>query len=224
MSEILDEIFANQDTAYRDFHSKLVPGVEKLIGLRAPIAKKIAKKYANTATGKAFLNDLPHTYYEENLVHGYMLGYLKDGTRERLEAFLPYVDNWGVCDSMTTNLKNLFVDASDMLGFVKSCLKSEKTYTVRFGLVSLICYYIDREHIDFVLSEARKIKSEEYYIKMANAWLISMCLARQYERTLPTLQNEELDAWTHNKAIQKAIESYQVSPEQKNYLRSLKRK
>lgn len=224
MSEILDEILKNQDTSYRDFHSKLVPGITNLLGLRAPIAKKIAKKYANTSTGHAFLNSLPHTYYEENLVHGYMLGFLKSGAREALEAFLPYVDNWGVCDSMTSNLKNLFLDKSYMLSFVKACLKSDKTYTVRFGLVSLICYYIDSKHIDFVLSEARKIKSEEYYVKMANAWLVSMCIAKQYERALPILQNQDLDTWTHNKAIQKAIESYQVSPEQKNYLRSLKRK
>lgn len=222
MSIILDEIFANQDIEYRDFHSKLVPNVKNLIGLRGPIAKKIAKKYANTSIGNDFLNDLPHTYYEENLIHGYMLGFLKSNIEKHLACFLPHVDNWAVCDSMTSNLKPFFKDREGALSIVKSSLESKHTYTIRFGLVALLCYYIEPEYIDFVLSQSLRIKSEEYYVNMANAWLISICLVKQYDKTIKIIEQKSLDKWTHNKAIQKAIESYRITNEQKNYLRSLK--
>lgn len=222
MSIILDEIFANQDIAYRDFHSRLVPNVKNLIGLRGPVAKKIAKKYANTSTGKEFISTLPHTYYEENLIHGYMLGFLKSDIERSLTSFLPYVDNWAVCDSMTSNLKRFFKDREGALSIVKSSLASKHTYTIRFGIVALICYYVEPNYIDFVLREALKIKSNEYYINMANAWLISVCLVKQYDKTIKIIEQKALDKWTHNKAIQKAIESYRIDKEAKNYLRSLK--
>ncbi len=224
MSIILDEIFANQDIAYRDFHSRLVPTVKNLIGLRGPIAKKIAKKYANTNTGKDFLNELPHTYYEQNLVHGYMLGFLKSDIEKSLVDFLPYVDNWAVCDSMVSNLKPFFKDKEKALKVIRTSLASNHTYTLRFGLVALLCYYIEPQYIDFVLAEAQRVKSEEYYVKMANAWLISICLIKEYEKTIKIIEQNSLDVWTHNKAIQKATESYRIDNKTKNHLRSLKRK
>lgn len=227
MSEILDEILANQDPEYRDFHSRLVPTVNNLLGLRGPVAKQIAKKYANTNTGREFLADLPHTYYEENLVHGYMLGFLKtdtQGVQAYLEAFLPYVDNWAVCDSMTCALKRFFKNPDEVYGFVFKCLQSKHTYTVRFALVSLLSYYVNDSYINKILNIAAKITSEEYYIKMANAWLISVCIVKQYEKTVEFIKQGCLDVWTHNKAIQKATESYRIDSETKNYLRSLKRK
>jgi len=227
MSKILDEILANQDLAYRDFHSKLVPTVNNLLGLRGPVAKQIAKKYANTNTGRAFLADLPHTYYEENLVHGYMLGFLKtdtQGVQAYLEAFLPYVDNWAVCDSTVCALKNFFKNPDEVFDFVCKCVRSTQIYTVRFALVSLLCYYVNDSYINKILNIAAKITSEEYYIKMANAWLISVCIVKQYEKTVEFIKRGFLDIWTHNKAIQKAIESYRIDSETKNYLRSLKRK
>ena len=219
----MQKIFANQDTGYREFHSRLVPTVKNLIGLRAPIAKKIAKKYANTSTGQDFLNSLPHTYYEENLIHGYMLGFLKDDQETQLVKFLPYVDNWGVCDSMVSNLKQLFKSADQRLPLVKNMLKSEHDFTVRVALVLLLNYYIEPKYLDFVLQSALCVSREEYYVKMANAWLISVCLVKEYERTVKLLEKGLLDKWTHNKAIQKATESYRITNEQKNYLRSLKK-
>lgn len=222
MNIILDEIYQNQDIEYRAFHARLVPNVNNLIGLRGPIAKKIAKKYANTSTGTDFLNSLPHVYYEENLIHGYMLGFTKGDITSLLFAFLPYVDNWAVCDSMVGNLKAFFKCKEKAQEVVKIALASEHTYMVRFGLVALLSYYTNPEYIDFVLECALKISSEEYYIKMANAWLISVCLVKEYEKTIVLLKQKKLDKWTHNKSIQKAIESYRIDNKTKDYLRSLK--
>lgn len=222
---ILDEIILNSDEGYRAFHSRLVPRINNIIGLRGPKAKAIAKKYAGTPEGEAFLKALPHTYYDENLVHGYMLGFLNEATedlKKRVIDFLPYVDNWAVCDSMVCGLKRLFKEPYAVWDFVLSCLKSEKAYTVRFGIVSMLSYYINEDFIDIVIKENSKIKSEEYYVKMAVAWLFSVCLVKEYEKTIPVIENRLLDKWTHNKAIQKSIESYRITDERKQYLKSLK--
>lgn len=225
MDIILNEIKSNKDDSYKEFHSKLVPGIYNILGLRGPIAKQIAKKYANTDTGYQFLNDLPHSYYDENLVHGYMLGYLKgdiDTLKDHIVNFLTYIDNWAVCDSMVCGLKNFFKNPDDVADFIFSCLYSDKTYTVRFGIVSLLSYYTCDNYIDKVIEECLKIKSDEYYIKMAIAWLFSVCLAKQYNKTIKIIENKLLDKWTHNKAIQKSIESFRITKEQKEYLRTLK--
>ena len=225
MDKILEEIILKKDDTYKDFQSKLVPGVENILGLRGPLAKEIAKKYANTDTGKRFLKNLPHKYYDENLVHGYMLGFLKcdfENLQNYIEDFLPYIDNWAVCDSMVCGLKNYFKNTHTVSDFVFSCLKSEKTYTVRFGLVSLLVYYISDTYIDKIFEETLKIKSDEYYIKMGVAWLYSVCLVKNYEKTLPIIKNQLLDKWTHNKSIQKAKESFRITKEQKEYLNTLK--
>ena len=227
MRKILDEIILNKDDSYRAFHEKLVPTINNILGLRGPKAKEIAKKYANTDTGNEFLNSLPHTYYDENLVHGYMLGYLNADTealKSRIVDFLPYVDNWAVCDSMVCGLKRFFKDIDKVADFIFSCLKSDKIYTVRFGIVSLLSYYINDKYIDRVIESTVNINSEEYYIKMANAWLYSVMLVKKYEKTLSIIENKLLDRWTHNKAIQKSIESFRITNEQKDYLRTLRSK
>ena len=225
MNKILEEIILQKDETYKDFQSKLIPGIDNILGLRGPLAKVIAKKYANTDTGKTFLKSLPHTYYDENLVHGYMLGFLKCGLEELqgyINDFLPCVDNWAVCDSMVSGLKIYFKDIDKASDYVFACLKSEKTYTVRFGLVSLLCYYINDTYVDKIFEETLKIKSEEYYIKMAIAWLYSVCLVKCYEKTIPIIENKLLDKWTHNKSIQKARESFRITKEQKEYINTLK--
>ena len=225
MSKILEEIILNKDDGYKDFHAKLVPNVNNILGLRGPKAKEIAKKYANTDIGSDFFNSLPHTYYDENLVHGYMLGFLKtdmETLQKHLENFLPYVDNWAVCDSMVCGLKRYFKNIDRVSDFIFSCLNSDKVYTVRFGIVSLLSYYINDSYVDRIFKETVKIKTDEYYIKMAVAWLYSVCLVKEYEKTLPIIENKLLDKWTHNKSIQKAIESFRITKEQKDYLRTLK--
>ncbi|MGM9645840.1 MAG: DNA alkylation repair protein [Eubacteriales bacterium] len=223
---ILDEIIKNADPVYRDFNSKIVPNAKNMLGLRCPAAKKIAKKYANTDTGTAFLSSLPHEYHDENMVHGYMLGFLNKDmcTLEKaIDEFLPHIDNWAVCDTTCLSLKrNYFKNPDLVYEKVKEWAKSDKIYTVRFALVSLLSCYIEKNTVKEALDIALTIKSDEYYIKMAQAWLISVALVKCYEDTLPYITEQKFDKWVHNKGIQKALESYRISDEQKAYLRSLK--
>ena len=225
MDKILEEIILNTDTEYKDFQAKLIPNINNILGLRGPIAKSIAKRYANTKIGEEFLNTLPHTYYDENLVHGYMLGFLKcdnQALKKYIESFLPYVDNWAVCDSMVCGLIGYFKDTELVSSHIFNCLNSNNAYTVRFGLVSLLSYYVNDIYIDRIIEETLKIKSEEYYVKMAVAWLYSVCLVKQYEKTVKVIESKFLDKWIHNKAIQKSIESFRITDTQKEYLRTLK--
>ena len=229
MDKILKEIKNSAHPAYKEFHSRLIPTVhsDTVLGVRAPMAHKIAKRYANTDFGAQFLLSLPHSYYDENVVHAFMLGHLKCGTSElqsKIEAFLPYVDNWAVCDGLCAHLKHFFKSPKDGYPFVLQCAKSNSTYTARFGLVCLLDYYIDKEHIQDILSLCKSIKSDEYYVNMALAWLISFCLIKEYDSTLPLLSEKSLNKWVHNKAIQKACESYRISNDKKAYLRSLKQR
>lgn len=227
MDTILKEIIQCADPVYRDFQARLLPTVDKetVLGVRAPMAHKIAKKYANTATGTSFLNALPHKYYDENIVHAFMLGSLRCSHGElcaHIRAFLPHVDNWAVCDGLCAHLKNFFKSLSAPYPFVLECVKSDAAYTVRFGLVCLLNYYIDKEHTADILNICKSIKSGEYYVSMAVAWLLSFCLIKEYSLSLPLLQSRVLDKWVHNKAIQKACESHRISNGKKTYLRSLK--
>lgn len=227
MEMILKELIENADDAYKLFHQKLIPTIDGdlVLGVRAPIVQRLAKKYANTDTGASFLNALPHKYYDENVAHAFMLGKLKCGgteLQEKIEDFLPYVDNWAVCDGLCTHLKNFFKKPNDVYDFVLTCVNSDKAYTKRFGIVALLNYYIDSEHIGDILKLCKDIKSEEYYVNMAIAWLVSFCLIKEYEKTLPLIEEKSLDKWVHNKSIQKAIESYRIDGDKKEHLRSLK--
>ncbi len=227
METILNELMECADPTYRNFHARLIPTVDKslVLGVRAPMAQKIAKKYANTPVGESFLSSLPHKYYDENVVHAFMLGKIKCDCKElqaKITAFLPYIDNWAVCDGLCSHLKGFFKEPNEVYGFVLRCIKSECTYTVRFGLVCLLNYYIDSEHIKDILELCKTVKSDEYYVNMAVAWLISFCLIKEYDSSLPLIKAQCLDKWVHNKAIQKSIESYRLDENQKTYLRSLK--
>ena len=227
MDTILTELMAVADPKYKEFHARLIPTIDKdlVLGVRSPMAQMIAKKYAKADIADAFLSSLPHKYYDENVVHAFMLGRLRcdqAAMKEKIVAFLPYVDNWAVCDGLCAHLKHFFKYPNDVYDFVLECVNSDKVYTKRFGLVCLLSYYIDKEHIKDILSICKGIKSQEYYVNMAVAWLISFCLIKEYDSALPVILEKSLDRWVHNKAIQKACESYQISDEKKTYLRSLK--
>ena len=238
MNIILEEIFANRDAEYRVFSQKLLPNVspDKILGLRSPMAHSIAKKYANTKEGNDFLTSLPHTHYDENMVHAFILGRTKCSLEEMkllISRFLPYIDNWGVCDGLSSSLKSSFKSPELVYDFIIGLTKSNHPFTVRFGLVCLLNYYICKEHLEQILSICQKLSkrngcakispaSEDYYIDMAIAWLVSFCLIKEYESTIFVIENGLLSPWVHNKSIQKAIESYQISQEKKNHLRSLK--
>ncbi len=227
MSIIRDELFALADKEYRDFHSRLVPSIDKnkILGVRGPECKKIAKKHAGSELGERFMDTLPHEFYDEGIAHGYMLGYLKlpiGELEKRISALLPYMDNWAIVDSCVANLKSFFKSPDIVLDFVKETLKSSHEYTVRFGIVSLLCYYLTPKHAREAMALVSEIRSDKFYIKMAQAWFFATALTKQYEIALPYIQNRALDAWTHNKAIQKARESYRVPNDRKSYLNTLK--
>ena len=223
---IENEILSLSEHEYMLFSKKLIPNQDNILGLRAPRAKAIAKKYANTKEGENFLNSLPHKYHDENMVHAYMLGYLRCDyltLKGYVESFLPYLDNWAVCDSLCASIKKLFKEPVKSYDFLVGLLKSDKTYTVRFSLVCLLDYYINESYIDKLTYIVKEVKIGEYYINMALAWLISIMLVKEYDKTLPLLKGGALDLWVHNKSIQKARESYRLSPQKKEELRRLKR-
>ena len=206
---------------YREFSSKLMPtvGKSRVIGIRTPRLRKLAKKLENY---EFFLEDLPHQYYEENNLHAFLIEREKDFEKciERLDAFLPYIDNWATCDSMKP--KVLKKEPEKLLIHIKRWIKSADVYAVRYGINLLMSFYLDDGFDMQYLKLVADIKSEEYYINMMRAWYFATALAKRYEKTLPYIQNRELDAWTHNKTIQKAMESFRITPEQKSYLKTLK--
>lgn len=223
---ITEGLFQLQDKNYRMFHAKLIPNIsiEKIIGVRTPALRKYAKDTVKLPEVKMFLHELPHTYYEENNLHGEYLGlcYQKDIETYliELERFLPYVDNWATCDMLSPKIFKKHL--SRVYEKVKKWLKSEHTYIVRFAIVTLLGYYLDDAFEPEMLHLVASVESEEYYVKMAVAWYFSIALIKQYDAAIIYLLEAQLEPWVHNKAIQKAVESRRISPERKNYLRSLK--
>lgn len=225
MEKITKELLELRDESYFQFHKKLIPTIpeEKIIGVRTPALRTYAQKVAKYPEVNEFLQELPHTYYEENNLHGALLGLLYKDVEcylEELEKFLPYVDNWATCDMMGPKVfkKNLPL----VYEHVKKWIASSDTYTVRFGIVTLLGYFLEEAFESEMPDLVASVRSEEYYIKMAVAWYFSMALVKQYDATIPYLKKQVMPAWEHNKAIQKAIESYQIDAETKKYLRSLK--
>lgn len=215
-----------QDIKYRDFQSKLIPTVEyeTVIGVRTPELRKYAKQLAKTEGISEFLEDLPHQYFDENQLHAFLISEIKDYERclEEVERFLPYVDNWATCDQL---LPKVFKNhEKELLEDIRKWMVSDKTYTVRFSIGMLMKYFLDEHFKIEYPGMVAEIRSEEYYINMMIAWYFATALAKQYEAVLPFIENHRLDMWTHNKAIQKSVESYRIAKEQKEYLRSLKRK
>lgn len=206
---------------YREFSSKLMPTVEKskVIGIRTPLLRKFAKSLENY---EAFLTELPHKYFEENNLHAFLIEREKDFEKciEKLNVFLPYVDNWATCDSMKP--KVLKKEPEKLLEYIKIWLKSKDTYSVRYGINLLMSFYLDDNFKRDYLMLVADIKSDEYYINMMRAWYFATALAKQYKQTLPYIENKVLDKWTHNKTIQKATESLRITKEQKEYLKTLK--
>ena len=218
-------LFARQDTGYRDFHSKLVPTLDKdaIIGIRTPVLRAYAKELAKQDVS-AFLEDLPHRYYDENCLHAFLIEQIKDFDQcmAALERFLPYIDNWATCDLLSPKVFKKHPDA--VYAACLRWLESDYTYTVRFGVVTLMKWFLDADFRPELLEKAAALRTEEYYINMAVAWLFAEALAKQYDAALPYLLDHRLDPWTHNKAIQKAVESRRISDETKAYLKTLKRK
>lgn len=222
--EISEHLFELQDTEYRDFQSKLIPTVDAkcFIGVRTPDLRKYASALAKQEDITVFLNSLPHKYFDENQLHAFIISGMKDYDRciEELNRFLPYVDNWATCDQMSPKVfKKHRTELSDQ---IRVWIESDHTYTVRFGIGMLMEHYLDDDFATEYPETVAKIRSEEYYINMMIAWYFATALAKQYETILPFIEERRLDAWTHNKAIQKAVESNRITSEQKAYLKTLK--
>ena len=224
LRQVQEELFAMQDVGYRDFHAKLMPTVDKarVIGVRTPKLRAFAKEFGKTEEAKEFLKVLPHQYYEENNLHGLLIEQIKDYPTliRELNRFLPCIDNWATCDLLTVRVVKKHLDT--FTEEVERWLASDHTYTIRFGIGMLMRYYLE-EHFSLEYPEkVAKIRSKEYYVNMMRAWYFATALAKQYEAIFPFLEEKRLDAWTHNKTIQKAIESYRITQEQKAYLRTLR--
>ena len=222
--DIRKRLFELQDEKYRDFQKNLIPTVEpeSIIGVRTPELRKYAKQLVKEDKIDEFLNDLPHAYFDENQLQAFIVSEMKDYDRciEEVCRFLPFVDNWATCDQMSPKIFKKH--RTELLEHIREWIESKETYTVRFAIGMLMQYYLDEE-FDIVYPEMiAEIKTEEYYINMMIAWYFATALAKQYDNILPFLEDRKLDAWTHNKAIQKSIESYRIMPEQKAYLKSLK--
>lgn len=221
--EIRQRLFELRDEKYQSFQSKLIPNIpaETVIGVRTPVLRKLAKE-AYLSGAEDFLADLPHKYYEENQLHFFIIGYIKDydACIRRVEEFLPYVDNWAVCDQSA--FRQFEKHKKELLEKIRLWITSEHTYTVRFALNMLMRYYLDDDFDEEYPKMAAAVKNDDYYVKMMIAWYFATALAKQYDSIIPYIEQRRLDEWTHRKTIRKAIESYRITDEQKAYLRTLK--
>ena len=222
--EIRDELLGMRDEEYRDFMSWLIPNVdpETVIGIRTPALRELSRKLGKREDIGEFLGDLPHRYFEENQLHAFILSGIKDfGTCiDGVSRFLPYVDNWATCDQMSP--KVFGKNRPELLIRIRKWISSPHTYTVRFALGMLMEHFLDGDFDPAYPEMAVSVRSDEYYVNMMIAWYFATALAKQYDAVIPYIEERRLDRWTHNKAIQKSVESRRITPEQKEYLRSLR--
>lgn len=226
IQEIQERLLEQQDIEYRAFQAKLMPGIElsSIIGVRMPIVRKLAKEFAKREDIALFLQTLPHKYYDENNVHGCILADGKDyeQTIASIDAFLPYVNNWATCDMLKPKV---FAKHREQLGRdIDRWLASDAVYTKRFGIGMVMTHFLDEDFDADWMEKISDIRSQEYYINMMLAWFYATALAKQWESALPYLTEHRLSRWVHNKTIQKAIESYRISEEQKALLREIRLK
>ena len=224
MDSIKEKLFKLQDKKYQELQSKIIPNIDSstIIGVRTPEIKKLAKEVVK-GDYKPFLEELPHKYYDENQLHAFIISEIKDYDEciKYINEFLPYIDNWATCDTL---IPKVFKKNTDKLIIeVKKWIKSKDTYTIRYGIGTLMRFYLNDEFKEEYLELVSKIKSNEYYVNMMIAWFFATSLAKQYDSTIKYIESNKLDTWVHNKTIQKAIESYRITDKQKDYLRKYKR-
>ena len=221
---ITDQLFALQDVAFGNFQAKLMPNIDRnnIIGVRTPALRTLARKIAKTDAAQEFITKLPHRYFEENNLHAFIVAQTSDfdAAMRQTELFLPYIDNWATCDQFSPAVFKKHPDK--LLIAIKRWIKSDRTYTVRFAIKMLMTFYLDKHFCDEYPQMVTAVRSDEYYIKMMIAWYFATALAKQYDSVIKYLTDHRLDNWCHNKAIQKAIESYRITDEQKAFLRTLK--
>lgn len=224
-NKIRQDLFEIQDLKYKEFHGSLCPDMDNIIGVRIPKLREYAKElYKSNKLEDIKIGD---KYYEELVIQGMLIGFQTKAPIEeaikQVKEFVPKINSWAVCDTFCAELKITKKYQTEMFKIIKEYLKSKQEYEVRFAIVMLLDYYINDQYIDQVLQILNNIKLDKYYVQMANAWAISICLIRYYNKTLEFLKTTKIDDFTYNKGIQKAIESYRITKEQKDYLRTLKR-
>ena len=221
---IRETLFSLRDEKFAAFQARLIPNVapERIIGVRTPALRKLAKTLRGSGEAEEFLKALPHEFFEENNLHAFLLCEMKDfdACVQAVEDFLPYVDNWATCDQMSPRVFRKNKQA--LLPYIRCWIASERCYTRRFGTGMLMSHFLDEDFREEYLRLVSDKRSEEYYVNMMIAWYFATALAKQYEAALPYLENRRLDPWVHNKTIQKAVESFRVSDEHKACLRALK--
>ena len=224
--DIQQQLFALQDLKYRDFQAKLVPGmdVNDIIGVRTPELRKLAKQLAKDERVWEFLAVLPHQYLDEMNLHGFIISEIKeyDECLEQIERFLPYVNNWATCDLLSPKAFKQKKNRVRLIDDIKCWMASDEPFTIRFGIEMLMSFYLDEDFKPEFLKWVSEIRHDHYYVKMMVAWYFATALAKQWDATLPYIQNMTMEKWTHNKAIQKAVESFRITPEQKELLKSYK--
>ena len=221
MEEIQNQLFELQDMAYRDFHSRLMPDIDKetIIGIRVPVLRKYAKSIAGTELSEKFIKELPHCYYEENNLHMMLITRIKNYDRciSEIERFLPYIDNWATCDFPAP--KCFENHKEELLPVIKGWIASSETYTIRYGIGMLMRLYLDADFDPEYVKLVAEVKSEEYYVNMMIAWYMATALAKQWDTVIPYIEEHHMSDWVHRKTIQKAVESYRITDEQKKYLK-----
>lgn len=225
--EIKQRLFKLSDEKYQDFHSSLCPGTENIIGVRVPILRNYAKELFKESEWKQTIKEIDNEYYEEIMLQGMLIGQAKTEhiniILKYVEEYVPKIDNWAICDVFCAGLKITKKHKEEMWNFIQKYINSNKEFEVRFAIVMILDYYIERDYIEENFKIFDEVKCEEYYVKMAVAWAISICLIKFYDETVKYLKVTKLDDWTYNKSIQKAIESYRITEDKKEYLRSIKK-
>ena len=225
--KIKKKLLELSDQKYREFHKNLCPGTENIIGIRVPILRKYAQELYKEKDWKQTIEEIDNQYYEEIMLQGMLIGQAKNENintiLKYMEEYVPKIDNWAICDTFCAGLKITKKYKKEMWNFIQKYLKSDKEFEIRFAIVMILDYYIDKGYLQKDFEIFNKIKHDGYYVKMSVAWAISICLIKFYDETVKYLNKANLDNWTYNKAIQKAIESYRISDEQKDFLRKLKK-
>lgn len=224
--KIKEKLFTLSDKKFHDFHSALCPGTNNIIGIRVPVLRNFAKEIYKEKDWKKTIKEIDNEYYEEIMLQGMLIGQSKDDINiiiRYIEDYVPKIDNWAICDTFCAGLKITKKYKKEMWKVVKKYLKSKNEFEIRFAVVMILNYYIGDEYLQEIYKMLGNIKNEDYYVKMAVAWAISVCLIKYYDETIAYLKNANINDWTYNKAIQKAIESYRISDERKEELRKIKR-
>lgn len=225
--EIKKKLFELADEKYKKFHSNLCPGTNNIIGVRVPILRNYAKELFNKYNWKDIISEIDNEFYEEIMLQGMIIGLAKNedihNILKYVENYIPKIDNWAICDVFCAGLKIVKKNKEEVWKFIKKYLKSSQEFEIRVAIVLILDYYIDDKYLEKDFEIFENIKHEGYYVKMAVAWAISICLIKYYDKTIQYLKQSRLDNWIYNKAIQKAIESYRISESQKEYLRKIKK-